>query len=335
MSANPDDFGRARFWVVPAVMIAAAVVVVVLSFVLSPRWVLVLQNILVLGLFAVATNLLVGYGGLISFGQAAFYGLGAYVMALGWAHFHAPFWLLFVLSPIFGAAAALAIGALALRTRQFYFALLTLAFSQLFFTIANQWYNFTKGANGVFGAMIPASLAQPQHGLWFILVISLVALLLLWAIIVSPFGLTLRAIRENPQRVEAIGVSLYRHQLYAFMISGAFCSLAGALFVVHDQSAYPELLAWTQSGESILMALIGGLNYFLGPLVGTIIYVFGHDYLVAHTHQWQLILGLALVLIVLFAPDGLLGIWRRDRKAPLGLTRLKALLSRLVSGRTR
>src|SRR5699024_10349836 len=156
-------------------------------------------------------NLLIGYGGLISFGQAVFYGLGAYVLALGWLHYKAPFWLLFVLSPIIGAVAAAIIGALALRTRQFYFALLTLAFSQLFFTVASKWYDFTRGANGVFGAMVPRALMFPQHGLWFILGISLLALLLLWAITVSPFGLTLRAIRENPQRVEAIGVNLYRH----------------------------------------------------------------------------------------------------------------------------
>src|SRR5699024_3665233 len=162
-----------------------------------------LQDVLVLALFAVATNLLVGYGGLISFGQAVFYGLGAYTLALGWLHYQAPFWLLMMLSPIIGAATALVIGALALRTRQFYFALLTLAFSQLFFTVAIKWYDFTRGANGVFGAMVPDALVYPQQGLWFILGVSLVGLLLLWIITVSPFGLTLRAIRENPQRAEA------------------------------------------------------------------------------------------------------------------------------------
>lgn len=333
MSAVRGEGRQNQLWRDPIALVCGAAAIAVLSFVLPPRWILVLQNILVLGLFAAATNLIVGYGGLISFGQAVFYGLGSYTLALGWLRFHAPFWLLMVLSPVVGAVASLVIGSLALRTRQFYFALLTLAFSQLFFTIANQWYSFTEGANGVFGAMIPAALAQPQHGLWFILVVSLVALLALWAITVSPFGLTLRAIRENPQRVQAIGVNLYRHQLYAFMVSGAFCSLAGALFVVHDQSAYPELLGWTASGESILMALIGGLHYFLGPLIGTIIYVFVHDYLVAHTHAWQLVLGAALVAIVLFAPNGLLGVWGSDHAAPLGVGRVRAALSRLMRGK--
>ncbi len=302
---------RTRKWGVPAIVAGAGVLVFVASFGLSPTWLLLLQNILVLGLFAVATNLLVGYGGLISFGQATFYGLGAYVLALGWLHYRIPFWLLFIAAPIIGAVAALAIGALALRTRRFYFALLTLAFSQLFVTIANKWYDFTRGANGVFGAMVPAALMQPRLGLWFILGVSVVALLLLWIVTVSPFGLTLRAIRENPQRVEAIGVNLYRHQLYAFTISGAFCALAGALFVVHNQSAYPGLLAWTQSGEPILMALIGGINYFLGPIVGAAIFIFAHNYLIAHTSVWKLIMGLTLIVIVIFAPDGLLGIRQR------------------------
>jgi branched-chain amino acid transport system permease protein len=336
MTIQARHSGRWRFWGVPIVLVCGALAIVAASFVVSPQWLFFLQNILVLGLFAVATNLLVGYGGLVSFGQAAFYGLGAYVLALGWLHYQAPFWLLFVLSPIIGAAGALVIGALALRTRQWYFALLTLAFSQLFFTIASKWYGFTRGANGVFGAMVPSALVMPQQGLWFILGVSFVALLLLWAITVSPFGLTLRAIRENPQRVEAIGVNLYRHQLYAFILSGAFCTLAGALFVVHDQSAYPGLMAWTQSGEPILMAVIGGLHYFLGPLVGAIIFIFAHNYLVAHSQDWQLILGITLLVIVLFAPDGLLGLWRSQRPSPSGLGWLKVFLaSRFFEKKTR
>ena len=313
---------------VPVVLACGALAIFAASFLVAPEWLFVLQDIVAFGLFAVATNLLVGYGGMVSFGQAVFYGLGAYVMALGWQRYHAPFWLLFVLAPIFGAIAALIIGALALRTREWYFALLTLAFSQLFFTIANRWYDFTGGDNGVFGPMIPSTLALPRHGLWFVLAVSFIALLLLWAITVSPFGLTLRAIRENPQRVEAIGVNLRRHQLYAFTLSGAFCALAGTLFVVHDQSAFPGLFQWTQSGEPILMGMIGGMNYFLGPFVGAIIFIVAHNYLVAHAASaWELILGIVLVLIVLFAPDGLLGLWGGHGAGSRRLARLRSVLA--------
>lgn len=295
-------------WGVPTSLAVAFVVLAALGLYLSPRWLFFLQTVFVLGLFAVATNLLVGYGGLVSFGQASFYGLGAYVVALGWMHYKVPFTVLFVLAPVFGAVAALAVGALALRARHLYFALLTLAFSQLFFTIANQWYNFTSGANGVFGAMVPRVLAAPQQGYWFILVVSFASMFVLWMITISPFGLTLQAIRENRRRVEAIGVDVYRHQLYAFIIAGAFSALAGALFVVHDQSAYPALLDWTKSGEPILMAMIGGLDHFLGPLVGAAVFQFAHNYLLKHTHAWELVLGIVLLAIVLFAPDGLLGL---------------------------
>lgn len=298
----------AHRWGVPATLAVALIILAVLGGYLSTHWLFFLETVLELGLFAVATNLLVGYGGLVSFGQASFYGLGAYVLALGWLHYKAPFALLFVLAPVIGGAAALVVGVLALRARHLYFSLLTLAFSQLFYTIANQWYNFTEGANGVFGAMVPSYLALPKHGYWFTLLVSFGAILCLWLITISPFGLTLRAIRENRKRVEAIGVDVNRHQLYAFIISGAFSALAGALFVVHDQSAYPGLLDWTKSGEPILMAMIGGLNNFLGPLVGAAVFQFAHDYLLKHTHAWELVLGLVLLAIVLFAPDGLLGL---------------------------
>ena len=314
MSAATDRIGGVRFWRVPITLLVGTVVLFAASFVLPAQMLFFLQDVLVLGLFAVATNLLVGYGGLVSFGQAVFYGLGAYVIALGWFHWRAPFWLLFVVAPLVGALSALVIGALSLRTKTWYFALLTLAFSQLFFTIGNQWYDFTRGANGVFGTMIPDALVQPQAGLWFILGVCLVALFLLWIITVSPFGLTLKAMRENSKRVESLGVNLYREQLYAFVLSSAFCALAGALFVVRSQSAFPELLDWTQSGEPILVAVIGGLNYFLGPVVGAFIFVLARNYLVAHSNAWELILGATLVLIVLFAPNGILGLGSGRRR---------------------
>lgn len=318
MSVATDRVGGVRFWLVPITLLVGTLILFAASLVLPAQILFFLQDVLVLGLFAVATNLLVGYGGLVSFGQAVFYGLGAYVIALGWFHWRAPFWLLFVVAPFVGALFALVIGALSLRTKTWYFALLTLAFSQLFFTIGNQWYDFTRGANGVFGTMIPDVLVQPQAGFWFILAVCLVALFLLWIITVSPFGLTLKAMRENAKRVESLGVNLYRQQLYAFVLSSAFCALAGALFVVRSQSAFPELFDWTQSGEPILVAVIGGLNYFLGPVVGAFIFVLARNYLVAHSNAWELILGATLVLIVLFAPNGILGLGssRRRRAQP-------------------
>jgi branched-chain amino acid transport system permease protein len=289
----------------------------------APGWLgvaslLELQQILGLCVFAVATNLLLGYGGLVSFGQAAFYGLGAYTIALTWMHWRVPFWIAFAGAPLIAAAAAFVVGLIALRARKLYFALLTLAFSQLFYVIVQQQYDFTGGANGIFGAMIPAALARPATGYWFVLAVAAVALLALWKITASPFGLVLRAIREKRTRAESLGVDVFAHQLLAFVISGFFCGLAGALYVVHNQNAYPELLDWVQSGNPVIMDVIGGMYSFLGPVLGTFVYEIARQYLVAVTHDWQLILGLVLLLIILFMPDGLAGrlqdIWWRAQK---------------------
>jgi branched-chain amino acid transport system permease protein len=279
-----------------------------LGFMLGASALLTLNEAVGLALFAVAVNLLIGYGGLVSFGQAAFYGLGAYTVALGWQHYHWSFWVGFAVAPVLGGLAALVIGLIALRARFLYFALLTLAFSQLFYEVAENQYHYTDGANGVFGAMLPSSLAQPRTGFFFVLAVTAVCLAILWKVTASPFGLTLRSIRENRQRAEALGVNVFRHELIAFVISGIFCALAGTLFVVYSQSSYPELLDWTQSGYAVFMVVIGGMFTFLGPALGAVIYTVGQQYLVAHTSHWQLVLGAVLVLIALLRPDGLAGL---------------------------
>jgi len=179
---------------VPAVLL---VVLAGLPLFLPPAELITFQKVLVLALFAVATNLLIGYGGLVSFGQGVFFGLGAYVVALNWRHYHLPFWAAVAVAPVLGGLLALAIGAVALRTRRLYFALLTLAFSQLFFTIAEKWYDFTGGDNGIFGPMLPPLLVDPVAGYFFILGVVVLSMLILWKITASlsgwpcgPFGRT-------------------------------------------------------------------------------------------------------------------------------------------------
>lgn len=286
-----------------------AAVLTGLGFTLGASTLLNLNEAVGLALFAVATNLLVGYGGLVSFGQAVFYGIGAYTVALGWQHLQWNYWEGLAAAPVLGGVAALVIGLIALRARFLYFALLTLAFSQLAYEIAENQYHFTGGANGVFGAMLPTSLAQPRTGYFFVLAVTAGCLAILWKVTASPFGLTLRTIRENRHRAEALGVNVFGHELIAFVISGAFCAVAGALFVIYSQSAYPELLNWTQSGYAVFMVVIGGMFTFLGPALGALVYTLGQQYLVAHTTQWQLILGAVLVLVALFRPDGLAGVF--------------------------
>jgi branched-chain amino acid transport system permease protein len=295
----------------PIVLVA---LMVVLGFVLQASPLLTLEEVLALVVFATATNILLGSAGLVSFGQAVFYGIGAYTVALGWLHWHLSFWVTFFAAPFVGALVAVPVGLVALRARRLYFALSTLAFSELAYQLAESRYSFTQGANGVFGPFVPTSLTNPVTGYLFVLAVTVVSLLLMWKITHSPFGLVLRAIRENRERMQALGVNVYRHQLVAFVVSGFFCSLAGAMFVIYSQSAYPELLDWTMSGAPVFMAVIGGMGVFLGPAVGAFIYQFGHDELVRYVDDWQLVLGAVLLLIVMFWPDGLLGTYMRARR---------------------
>jgi branched-chain amino acid transport system permease protein len=290
-------------------LIGAALLIALIAapWVLPLPWLLVLQNILGLAVFAVATNLLIGWCGLVSFGQAAFYGIGAYTIALSWLHYQTSFWLSFLAAPLVGGLAAFLVGLVALRAQKLYFALLTLAFSELFYVIAEQQYDFTNGANGIFGAMVPDLLMQPALGYFFTLLVSVLALSALWQIFRSPFGLVLQAIREKRGRAESLGANIFYHQLLAFVISGAFCSLAGALYVVHDQTAYPELLDWVKSGDPVIMSVIGGMYAFAGPIFGAFIYQIAHDALIQYTHDWQLFLGLFLLFVMLFLPNGLAG----------------------------
>ena len=283
----------------------AVLLLIVAPWVLPTSWLLVLENVLVLALFATATNLLVGWTGLVSFGQAAFYGIGAYTVALAWLHGIASFWLAFIAAPLIAGLIALFTGAIALRARKLYFALLTLAFSELFYVLAEQLYDITNGANGIFGAMVPALLVSPLIGFYFTLAVVIVALALLYRIGHSPFGLTLRAIRERRVRAEALGLAVSHHELAAFTLSGAFCGLAGALYVVHDQTAYPELLNWVKSGEPVIVAVIGGISSYAGPPWGALFYQIAHDALVALTRDWQMALGALLLLVVLFRPGGI------------------------------
>lgn len=305
--------------------LAGAAVVVVLVIVLCAvgpalraNVLLSLQLATLYVLFAVATNLLLGYAGLLSFGQAVFFGTGAYTVALLAKYADLPFLLVALLGILVPTVLSFLIGALALRARKFYFALLTLAFAQLFSTLARQFYDVTGGDTGMFGAMVPAWLSRPAAGFQVTLIVVVICVGLLWFVTHSPFGQSLRAIKENRQRAQALGINVYRHELIAFVITGAFTGIAGVLFAVGQQAAYPTLLDWQTSGTPLFMALIGGMNSFVGPVIGALVFYFGKSFLVTYTSHWQIFFGLLILLIVLFAPGGISGIakdiWAKLRR---------------------
>ncbi|HTJ66398.1 MAG TPA: branched-chain amino acid ABC transporter permease [Actinospica sp.] len=297
--------------IIPLIALAAVLALLAAApYLVTVTTILSLEQVAAFAVFAVAANLLIGQAGLVSFGQGVFFGLGAYTVTLGWEHAGLSFWEGFALAPVLGAAAAALIGLVALRARTLYFALITLAFSQLFYQLVEQNTGFTGGANGVFAPVVPAWMLSPVDGYLTLLAIAVAALAVLRWLYKSNFGLLLRASRENRARVQALGTNVYRLYLLAFTVSGAFCSLAGAMFVVYNQGSNAELFDWTTSGQAVLMSVIGGMYTFAGPVVGAFVYQFGHDWLVRFVSDWQLVLGGVLLLVVLLRPDGLAGALR-------------------------
>jgi len=288
----------------------------------------ILESAIIMAVFAVSTNIVVGYSGLVTFGQSLFYGLGAYTIALGWYHYKLPFWLLFVAAPIVGAIAAVPVGLVALRTRRWFFALVTLAFTQLMYTIVEQQYHIFEGTAGVFGPMVPSVLSGTTGGYLFIAGCATVVLVVLYFVMTSTFGVTLKATRESRRRAASVGVNVFKHQLIGFVIAGAGAGIAGALLAVQTSSAYPDLFSFTTAGNPLIASLIGGSTSFVGPIIGAVVFELGNLEISQVTSQWELVLGVVIVAIVLVAPDGLIGLgaplkrlakWRSEEQPPTGV----------------
>lgn len=295
-------------------------------------WIYVATEILILGLFAMSFNLLHGYMGQISFGHAAFFGLGAYATGLLMRYFkgaagtaeltYLDFFLSLLAGPPVAALGALAVGYFCVRLTGIYFAILTLAFGELLYYIVFSWYGFTKGDDGVQGLLPPAAFQDPVVFYYFTLAVVIVALLMMWRIVQSPFGFILRTLRDNQRRASFLGVNVRAHMLTNFVIAGAFAGAAGALWGPFQRSIAPGLLGWQESGIAVFMALIGGAKFFVGPLLGSVVYTFLHAWITIYTVYWSLTIGLIILVIVIFAPGGLLGLL--NEWLPAGHTRRKS-----------
>jgi branched-chain amino acid transport system permease protein len=272
-------------------------------------------NILVLGLYAVGFNLLFGYTGLLSFGHAAFLGSGAYGCGIALVHFGVPWFgaiLIGVLVSVFFAAI---MGFLAIRTRGIYFAMVTLALSQCVYYLFYQAVSLTGGENGLRGINLSeigilgfsVNFLNPTNKYYVILAFVAVALWLFSRLLASPFGAVLEAIRENESRARACGYDVAKVKFIAFVISGAFCGLAGALKALHLSIVPIETLHYLTSGQVVMMALLGGMNTFFGPFVGAAAFLLLEDVLTTMTSHWQLVLGAVFVIFVLFFPKGIWG----------------------------
>lgn len=287
--------------------LAAALALLLLPPALPTFFVWLLVEILAFALVAGSLQLLIGTGGMISFGHAAYFGLGAYGAALALQQAGLPMPLAFAAGPLTALLAALAAGAFCVRLRGVSFAMLTLAFAQIAYAVVHQWYDLTGGDNGILGVWPSPWLAPPLRYYYLALGLAAAGLGLLWRVRRSPFGITLRAIRDHAGRCEALGVGVRLHQWLAYGVSGLCAGLGGTLFVFLKGSAFPDYLAVPVSVQALAVTLLGGLQAAAGPLVGATVFLALDTAVTRYTGYWQAALGGILILLVTLFPQGLGG----------------------------
>ncbi len=288
--------------------LAAVIVLLLLPFVLPDFYVYFAALVLVTGLFATSLNLVLGYGGMYQFHHAVFYGAGAYAFALMLTKAHAPLWLACLCAPLVSAVLGFLIGAICVRLSKLYFGMLQLSLGSLVWAIVYRWYSFTGGDNGINEIPLPNAISSTTGAYYLTAVVVVVCLFLMYRIVNSPFGKIFQAIRDNPERSEAIGVNIRLHQLKGEVIAAFFAGIAGVLYVVVEGTVVPDMLFWTVSLEVMVMCLLGGWYTFLGPLLGAAVIVGLRTFTGAYTEHWSLILGIILMALILWLPEGVLGL---------------------------
>ena len=285
----------------------------------TPFYMALLTEVLVFGLFALAYDVLLGHAGVLSLGHSAFLGVAAYTTGLLLARFHVPVELGLLAGAAGGLLTALVLGSLALRKRGVYLAMLTLALSQVFYYIALMWTPVTGGTDGL--GNLPTLILSEPLGLrltrrpltlyFFVAAVVFVSVLVIRRILRSPLGRVMRAVKANERRAQACGYDTTRVKLVAFAISGFFSGLAGALLTIVLEFVPIENIHWPMSGAVLIMTLFGGTGTLLGPFVGSAVFIWMRDFLSKHLQYWEVFVGGAFVLIVLFFPEGIVGTLRR------------------------
>ena len=279
------------------------------------------SEIAIFVIFAVSLHFLMSVGGLASFGHAAYFGLGAYGVAFLAKMAGAPMTICLLLGPLLGCAGAVVFGFFAVRLSGVYFAMLTLAFAQIVWSIAVQWISVTGGDNGILGLWPESWAASPSHFYWLALGVAALVTAALRIVVFSPFGYALRATRDSGLRSEAIGIDAKRIQWAAFVIAGTVAGIAGALFAYHKGSVFPDSLDISLSVDALVMVLLGGVETVSGVVIGAIVYKALSIWLVSQTELSKLVLGAFVVLIAVAFPNGIfgiLGVFRRQPASPSG-----------------
>ncbi|XUM23316.1 branched-chain amino acid ABC transporter permease [Bradyrhizobium oligotrophicum S58] len=302
--------------IVAALVVAGLVLLPVYSNLSGNIFILTLfTRIVILALAAVSLNLIMGYGGMMSFGHAAYLGIGGYAVGIlaqeGIGSGYAQFAVAIAVSALY----ALVIGALSLRTRGVYFIMITLAFAQMAYYVASGLARY-GGDDGLtvykrsdFGGLI--NLGNRVQFYYLCLFCLLAVVVLIWRIVNSRFGLVLQGLRSNEQRMQAIGFPSKRYKLACFVIAGMLCGLSGALLANNTDFVSPAVMYWTRSGDLMVMVILGGMGTLMGPVVGSVVFLVLEEVLSQITEYWALIMGPLLLLIVLFGRGGIMGMLGR------------------------
>ena len=302
----------------------AAVILFLLVFPLLMPYQALAINILIFGLFAVGYNLLFGYTGLLSFGHAAFLGVGSYLTGIGMVHLGLHWLPALLLGVASAALAGVLIGWLAIRTRGIYFAMVTLALAQIVYYAFYKAEHGTGGENGLRGIQVPSielagfklDFLNPTTKYYVILLFVAAALWFVSRLLASPFGAVIEAVRENEQRAAACGYDVARTKLLVFVISAALCGLAGSLRALHLSVVPIDSLHYLLSGQAVMMCLLGGMGTFFGPFVGAAVFLTLEDVVTTMTSHWMAVVGTVFMVFVLYFPAGLWGtLVRRIDKA--------------------
>ena len=288
-------------------------VALVLPLLVGDYAVVIATEIAIAAVLAASLHFGMGLGGIVSFGHAAFFGLGAYAVAIAIEHLAAPFAAALLLAPIVAGSAALLVGPVVLRSHGVYAAMLTLAFSQILWSIATQWIDVTGGDNGILGlwSVLPSSLSSPIAYYVAAAAVAIASLAALRRIALAPFGFALRAARDSELRADSIGIDTQRTRWLAFGVGGFFAGIAGALHAFNKGSVFPTTLSIPVSVDALIMVLLGGIQTLIGPLVGALAYHGLSIELTRLTDHWRLFLGLAIVALAVLFPEGIVGFARR------------------------
>lgn len=275
-------------------------------------------EIMIYALFALSLNVLVGYTGNLSFGHAAYFAIGGYACAILLTTYEWPLLPAMAAAVLLSSLAALVIGYFCVKLNEIYFAMLTLAFSMLVWSVAFRWREVTGGDDGFVGVSVPVFIEDRAPFFYFTLAVVAAATAGLWVICHSTFGRAMIAVRENAVRASFLGIDVRAVRLSAFVVAGTFAGLAGALFAMYNRGIYTESAFWTESAQVLIMTLLGGIHSFFGPMFGAVTLYLLDVFINQYTEYWPIVLGTILLVIVLVAPDGLAGLFQR------ALTRLRA-----------